>query len=219
MVIMTLPLDVGLEVLLVMMHPMRVLVVLLLVLMIYLLLVDSVPQSDDSASGLASVLSSSTGGVSITRRGVNTDGSARNVAGTGRGQGGSRGANVGSAVDGSSNDNASNGGVSGTGENDGFVVSGSASAGGGIGSDTNSNRHARGGDIVIHVSDSENAIVEVEDETHTENDEQPGAVSPALHEPMDEGSDGDVQELTRGGLSSDHEGKFLHRSCTAFTLT
>ena len=39
MVIMTLPLDVGLEVLLVMMHPMRVLVVLLLVLMIYLLLV------------------------------------------------------------------------------------------------------------------------------------------------------------------------------------
>lgn len=37
---------------------------------------SSVPQSDDSASGLASVLSSSTGGVSITQHGVDTDGSA-----------------------------------------------------------------------------------------------------------------------------------------------
>lgn len=47
----------------------------------------SVPQSD-SASGLACVLGSSACGVSITQRGVNTNGSARSVAGTGKGHGG-----------------------------------------------------------------------------------------------------------------------------------
>ena len=41
----------------------------------------SVPRNDDSATSLASVLGSSTGGVSITQRGVNTDGSSRSVAG------------------------------------------------------------------------------------------------------------------------------------------
>lgn len=112
-------------------------------------------------------------------------------------------ANVGSAVDGSSHDSSSNGSVSGTGDNDGFVASGGASTGGGTGSDINASRHVGGGGIVI--SDSDNAIVDVEDATPTENDEQV-AVSPVLHEPMDEGRDDDVPEETRTGLNSDHEG-------------
>ena len=59
---------------------------------------------------------------------------------------------------------------------------------------------------MIHESDSDNAIVEVDDASPTENSEQ-GAVSPSFHEPMDEGSDDDdVQEVTRSGRSSDHEG-------------
>lgn len=112
-------------------------------------------------------------------------------------------ANVGSAVDGSSHDSSSNGSVSGTGDNDGFVASGGASTGGGTGSDINASRHEGGVGIVI--SDSDNAIVDVEDATPTENDEQV-AVSPVLHEPMDEGRDDDVPEETRTGLNSDHEG-------------
>lgn len=78
-----------------------------------------------------------------------------------------------------------------------------------------SSRHARGGGIVIHVSDSDNAIVEVEDVTPTENSEQ-GAVSTPLYEPMDEGS-ADVQEVIRSSLSSDHEGFCI--DLVPFTLT